>query len=214
MAIGSRKEVKAIRECKPQGISSYRAIEYVDISTHRGFVRVGDQILQGSLSCKGVNPIKEWIPQGIYQSRGLYPVGDYQEQGIGSYRAAKHVGISSRRGFIRVGDLFEQGISQSRGLTLLRPTFRRYKAASNRLESGLYVLWKFKARMGQWGVGNLAENQVIRFSKFIQPRRLALHYFICVLTKATWPQPPKSLQNFNSYSRKIQENEMLSYILC
>jgi len=42
MAVGSYRGAKAIRECKPQGIGSYRAVEYVGISTRRGFIGAGD----------------------------------------------------------------------------------------------------------------------------------------------------------------------------
>jgi len=42
VVVGSRRGVKAIRECKPQGIGSRRAVEYVGIGTRRGFVGAGD----------------------------------------------------------------------------------------------------------------------------------------------------------------------------
>jgi len=42
MASGSHRGAKAIQEYKPQGIVSYRAVEYVGISTHRGFISAGD----------------------------------------------------------------------------------------------------------------------------------------------------------------------------
>ena len=66
-----------------------------------------------------------------------------------------------------------------------------------------------------WGSDNLVKDQVIYFPKFIQPRQLALCCFTCVLTKAAvWPQPPKSLQTFNSYSGRVQGNKILFYLLC
>ena len=45
MAVGSRRGAKAVREYKPQGIGSRRAVEYVGIGTRRGFVGVGDLLL-------------------------------------------------------------------------------------------------------------------------------------------------------------------------
>jgi len=42
VASGSRRGAKAIREYKPQGIGSYRAVEYIGIGTCRGFVSAGD----------------------------------------------------------------------------------------------------------------------------------------------------------------------------
>jgi len=42
VAIGSHRGAKAVREYKPQGISSYRAVEYIGISTRRGFISAGD----------------------------------------------------------------------------------------------------------------------------------------------------------------------------
>jgi len=42
VANSSYRGVKAVRECKPQGISFYRAAEYVGIGTYRGFVGVRD----------------------------------------------------------------------------------------------------------------------------------------------------------------------------
>jgi hypothetical protein len=45
VAVGSRRGAKAVREYKPQGIGSHRAVEYVGIGTRRGFVTVGDLLL-------------------------------------------------------------------------------------------------------------------------------------------------------------------------
>ncbi len=115
-------------------------------------VLIGDLLLQGICYYRGFIAIGDLLLQGICQSRGLDPIGDLLEQGTGSYRAAKYIGIGSHRGFIQVGDLFKQGIGQSRGLILLQPLFRRHKAASNRLGSKIYILWKYKAYMGQQGV--------------------------------------------------------------
>jgi len=42
VAMGSYRGAKAVRECKPQGIGSHRAVEHVGISTCRGFVNAGD----------------------------------------------------------------------------------------------------------------------------------------------------------------------------
>jgi len=41
---GSYRGVKAVRECKPQGIGSRRAAEHVGIGAYRGFVRVRDSL--------------------------------------------------------------------------------------------------------------------------------------------------------------------------
>ena len=45
MAVGSRRGVKAVRGYGPQGIGSYRAVEYVGIGTRRGFVGAGDLLV-------------------------------------------------------------------------------------------------------------------------------------------------------------------------
>jgi len=45
VAISFRRGVKAVREYKPQGIGSYKAVKYIGISTRRGFISVGDLLL-------------------------------------------------------------------------------------------------------------------------------------------------------------------------
>jgi hypothetical protein len=45
VAISSYKRVKAVQEYKLQGIGSHRAVEYVGISTYRGFISIGDLLL-------------------------------------------------------------------------------------------------------------------------------------------------------------------------
>ena len=62
MAGGSRRGAKAIREYKPQGIVSHRAVEHVGIGTRRGFVGAGDLLAQGICWRRGVDPVEEWIP--------------------------------------------------------------------------------------------------------------------------------------------------------
>jgi len=62
MASSSYRGAKAIREYKPQGIVSYRAVEYVGIGTRRGFISVGDLLAQGIYWHRGVDPVGEWIP--------------------------------------------------------------------------------------------------------------------------------------------------------
>ena len=62
MAVGSRGGAKAVRECKPQGIGSHRAVEHVGIGTRRGFVGAGDL-----------------LAQGIHWRRGFVAAGDLLE---------------------------------------------------------------------------------------------------------------------------------------
>jgi len=59
VAIGSYRGAKAVRECKPQGIGSRRAVEYVGIGTRRGFVSAGDLLAQGICYHRGVDPVGE-----------------------------------------------------------------------------------------------------------------------------------------------------------
>jgi len=61
VASGSRRGAKAVREYKPQGIGSYRAVEHIGIGTCRGFINVGDLLAQGSGSRRGVDPIGDLL---------------------------------------------------------------------------------------------------------------------------------------------------------
>ena len=61
MAGGSRRGAKAVREYKPQGIGSHRAVEHVGIGTRRGFVGAGDLLAQGSESCRGVDSVGDLL---------------------------------------------------------------------------------------------------------------------------------------------------------
>ena len=170
MAVGFRRGVKAIQECKLQGIGSYRAVEYIGIGTHGEFVTAGDLLPQG-ICCRrgfitagdlllwricyygGFIAIRGSLPQGIYCRRGFIRVGDKILQEIYQSRGLVSIGRQNIRALAPVGDLFKQRTYLSRGLILLRPLFRRYRAASNRLGSGLYILQKYKAYIGQQGVG-------------------------------------------------------------
>jgi len=71
-----RSLVKAVWECKPQGIGSYRVVEHVGIGTCRGFVGVRDLLEQGICWSRRFVGAGDLLAQRICWSRGVDPMGD------------------------------------------------------------------------------------------------------------------------------------------
>ena len=73
------KGVKAVWECKLQGIGFYRVVEYVGIGACRGFIGVRDLLKQGICWSRRFISAGDLLAQGICWSRGVDPVGDLLE---------------------------------------------------------------------------------------------------------------------------------------
>ena len=151
--------VAPVGELKPYRNTSCRGLVPIGRWNTWALIPVGNSLAQGIYWRRGFVSIGEQIPQGSGSHRGFIRVGDCIPQGIIRSRGLVSIGRRNMWALAPVGDLFKQGTYLNRGLVRGRDSFfySLYLGGIRLLligyRSRLYILWKYKAYIGWWGIG-------------------------------------------------------------